>query len=262
VVKFDFPLVIKANFCLTTTTMKKRAENVGILGYGEVGQAIAKFYRRPKVRDLNRNDGLKDVEILHVCIPDSERFVSIVKKEINKIKPKLTIIHSTVAPGTTKKIGGNVVHSPVRGIHPKLYEGLKTFVKYIGTDNQKAGQMAKKHLESLGIKTRVFTPSTTTELGKLLDTAYYGLCIAFHGEMKRMCDTLHVNFDTVVTAFNSSYNQGYTKLGMPHVIRPVLRPPNPVIGGHCIIPNVRLLKKSFKSKAFDLILTYRPRKKK
>ena len=241
---------------------KKQAENIGILGFGEIGQAIAKFYHNPKIKDLNRDDGLKGVEILNVCIPYSEKFVSIVKKEIKKDRPKLTIIHSTVAPGTTKKIGGSVVHSPIRGVHPKLYEGIKTFVKYIGADNQKAGRMAKKHLESLGIKTKIFTSAATTEMGKLLDTTYYGLCIAFHGEMKRMCDTLHLNFDSVATEFNSSYNKGYAKLGMPQVVRPVLKPPNPAIGGHCVVPNAKILKKLFHSPALDLILKYRPKNEK
>lgn len=122
---------------------------VGILGYDEIGRAIAKFYKNPKIKDLNRNDGLRGVEILHICIPWSDNFIKVVKKEIKEIEPKLTIIHSTVAPGTTKKIGGIVAHSPIRGIHPHLYEGIKTFVKYIGADNKKAGNLAKKHLESL-----------------------------------------------------------------------------------------------------------------
>ena len=134
---------------------KLDGSKIGILGYGQVGQAIAKFYKKPKIKDLNRNDGLKGVEILHVCLPWSENFVEIVKKEIKKIKPKLTIVHSTVAPKTTKKIGGMVVHSPIRGVHPHLYKGIKTFVKYIGADNKKSGNLAKKHLESLGIKNKL-----------------------------------------------------------------------------------------------------------
>ena len=43
--------------------------NIGILGFGEVGKAIAKFYQEPKIKDLDRDDGLKGVEVLHVCIP-------------------------------------------------------------------------------------------------------------------------------------------------------------------------------------------------
>lgn len=235
---------------------------IGILGYGEVGQAIAKFYKNPKIKDLKRDDGLKGVKILHICLPWQENFVKIVKKEIKKIKPAITIIHSTVVPGTTRKIGGMVVHSPIRGMHPKLYPGIKTFVKYIGADNKKAGQLAKKHLESLAIKTKVFFPSITTEIGKLLDTSYYALCIAWHGEMKKICDKAGVDFDKAITDFNKTYNQGYKKLGKENVARPVLYPPKNGISRHCLTQNAEILKKYHKSEALDLILKYKIKKKK
>ena len=240
---------------------KKTEAKIGILGYGEVGQAIAKFYKNPKIKDLNRDNGLEGVEILNVCIPWLPNFVKIVKKEIKKIKPKLTIIHSTIAPGATKKIGGVVVHSPVRGVHPYLYEGIKTFVKYIGADNEEAGNLAKEHLESLGIKTKVFMPSITTEIGKLLDTSYYGLCIAWHGEMKKLCNKYGIDFEKAVTDFNQTYNEGYKKLGKPNVVRPVLYPPKGEIGGHCVIENAEILKKHFNNQALDLILKYKPKKR-
>ncbi len=241
---------------------KKLKNKIGILGYGEVGQAISKFYKNPKIKDLKRNDGLEGVEILHICIPWSNNFVEIVKKEIKEIKPRLTIIHSTVAPGTTKTIGGMIVHSPVRGVHPYLFGGIKTFVKYIGADNKKAGQLAKKHLESLGIKTKVFYPSITTEIGKLLDTTYYGLCIAWHGEMKKLCDRYGINFENAVTDFNKTYNEGYKKLGKKNVVRPLLYPPQKTKGitGHCVCENAEILKKYFKSRAIDLVLKYKPKK--
>lgn len=239
---------------------------VGILGYGEVGQAIAKFYKNPRIKDLTRDDGLRGVEILHVCIPWNEKFEDIVVKGMREIQPKLTIIHSTVAVGTTasviRKSGQEmIVHSPIRGVHPHLYEGIKTFVKYIGAENKKTGELAKKHLESVGIKTKVFMPAATTELGKLLDTTYYGLVIAFHGEVKKMCDKLNLDFDEVMTDFNKTYNEGYKKLGKKNVIRPVLSPPNPPagggIGGHCVIENTEILKKQFESQALNLILSYK-----
>ena len=75
----------------------------GILGYGEVGKAIAKFYNNPLIKDLERDDNLAGVEILNICIPyNGDDFIEAVAKEVNNIKPKLIIIHSTVAPGTTK----------------------------------------------------------------------------------------------------------------------------------------------------------------
>lgn len=236
--------------------MKHKNNKVGILGFGEVGQAIAKFYLNPKIKDLTRDDVLKGSEILHICLPWSDKFVEIVQKEIKKIKPKLTIIHSTVPPGTTRKIGGMIVHSPIRGIHPGLFEGIKTFVKYIGADSKKAGNLAKLHLAELGIKTKVFYPSITTEIGKLLDTSYYGLIIAWHGEMKKICHKFGIDFEEAVTDFNQTYNKGYKKLGKLNVIRPVLYPPKGKITGHCIIPNAKILNKYFKSRAIDLILNY------
>jgi len=245
--------------------MNKTGKNslVGILGYGEIGKAIAKFYKNPKIKDLNRDDGLLGVDVLHICIPYDDKFINIIKKEIKEIKPKLTIIHSTIAPGTTKKIISGlpkelqaVVHSPCRGVHPHLFEGLKTFVKYIGAEDKKSGEMAKKHIESLDIKTKLVFPAKTSELAKLFCTTYYGVCIAFHGEMAKICKKEKVNFDDVATEFNKTYNEGYTKLGKKNVVRPVLFVPEGKIGGHCVTPNARILKKYYNSKALDLILDY------
>ena len=241
--------------------MKNNNQKIGILGYGEVGQAIAKFYKKPFVKDLKRDDGLAGLDILNICIPYSDKFIKIAEKEIKKAKPKITIIHSTVAPGVTKnlaqKFNGMVVHSPVRGVHPNLYKGIKTFIKYIGADNKKAGQLAEKHLKGLGIKTKLFFPSCATELGKILDTTYYGLCIAWHGEMKEICNKFNVDFEKTVSDFNRTYNKGYKKLGMGNVVRPVLFPPKDIIGGHCVISNAEILKKYFDSLAVDLIIKYR-----
>jgi len=227
---------------------KQRAE-IGILGYGEVGQAIAKFYNNPQIKDLNRDDGLEGVDILHICIPWSNNFIKIVREEIKKIKPKLIIIHSTVAPGTTKKLvlslpkelGGMVVHSPVRGIHPHLYKGIKTFVKYIGTDNKKAGNLAKKHLEGLGIETKVFIPSITTEALKLWETTQYAWLIVLNKEIRKWCDKKGLDFNAIYTEANKSYNEGYQKLGRPEVVRPYLKYIPGKIGGHCVTPNCALL---------------------
>ncbi len=233
---------------------------IGILGYGEIGCAIAKFYKRPLIKDLNRDDGLNGVEILHVCIPWSDRFVEILEKEIGAINPGLTIIHSTVAPGTTRKLSdkffGRVVHSPVRGKHPHLHKSIKIFVKYVGYDDEGAGILAESHLRSIGIKTKKVFSSMTTEVGKLLDTTYYGMCIAWHGEMKNMCNKFGIDFGGAVTEFNKTYNEGYAKMGESKFIRPVLTPPEGIIGGHCVIPNAKILKKYTDCEALDILLKY------
>ncbi len=134
-----------------------------------------------------------------------------------------------------------VVHSPVRGVHPELYEGIKTFVKYIGADNKKAGKMARKHLEGLGIKVKILSSSLASEALKLWDTTQYGWLIILNKEIKKWCDKQGLDFAEIYTEPNKSYNEGYQKLGRPEVARPYLKYMPGKIGGHCVISNCHLL---------------------
>ena len=239
-------------------------KTVGILGYGEIGSSLEKCYLGKnfilKIKDLNRDDGLEDLDILNICIPFSKDFIDIVSSTVLQTKAKLTIIHSTIIPGTTKTIASIlpdsqlIVHSPVRGVHPKLYDGLKTFVKYVGGTNEESAIAAEEHLHQLGLKVEKFPCSTTSELAKILCTTYYGVCIAWHNDVEQLCDKYDVSFEDVATKWNTTYNDGYDKLGMSNVIRPVLYPPSGKIGGHCVVPNTELLKTIFDSLAFDYIL--------
>ena len=240
---------------------------VGILGHGEIGSSVAEVYKAHSsaeilIKDLDRDDGLKELDVLNICIPfvSSEQFTEAVCKQIVESNPSLTIIHSTVLPGTTNIIldttETSVVHSPVRGVHPNLYEGIMTFTKFIGADSESDAQVAAEHLESLGIQTEIVSSSRSSELGKLLSTTYYGVVIAWHGEMKKICEQLGVSFDEAVTRFNETYNSGYGSLGKDNVIRPTLTPPEDKIGGHCVIPNARLLDSITLSDAIRLVLKY------
>ena len=104
---------------------------VGIIGYGEIGSSLAKVYQEkglvPMIRDLNVNTIHGKIDILDICLPYGENFISTVNSYIDLYLPKLTIIHSTVPVGTTKQISRPVVHSPVRGVHPNLKEGIEKF---------------------------------------------------------------------------------------------------------------------------------------
>ena len=236
---------------------------IGIVGHGQVGQAVAKLYSETDTTKTwfsfdkiliydpyqGMMDDISDVDILNVCIPYTKDFVSIVK---DLPTPNwYTVIHSTVPVGTTEKFGHKFLHSPVRGVHPNLYEGLKTFVKFIGGDEQLA-QAYSGHLKTLGVETHICKDAKTTELSKLADTTYYGLCIAFTSDMKKLCDEYDLDFMEVMTKYNNTYNEGYKKLGKPNVIRPVLYPTDK-IGGHCVIPNAKLLPRT---KLIDGLLDY------
>lgn len=232
--------------------MKNR--NIGVLGYGEVGQAIASFYDAPFIHDPAKGHEFptgQQLEVLHVCIPFKKPadFQIAVKAAIGlHAQGALVIIHSTVPVGTTQDIAEyhkHTVHSPVRGVHPNLAQGIRTFPKFIGADFSGAGRLAAEHFEELGIVPIVLHRSKTSELLKLLDTTYYGIAIAFHAYAKQLCDATGSNFDMVMTEANRSYNEGYTALGKPNVVRPVLVPPEGPIGGHCVLPNAEILKGQF-----------------
>ena len=238
---------------------------IGILGFGEIGKAIYQLYSRFNdnqifIKDLDRDDGLNNIDVLNVCIPALPNFIDLVVETANQTSAKMVIIHSTVRVGTTKEISKmlncDVAHSPVRGVHPNLLDGILTFVKYVGSNSPESGKRVCSHLKSLGVVAEQLNSSCETELGKLLDTTYYGVCIAWHAEMKKMCDYYGVSFEQAITSFNKTYNEGYTKLNKENVVRPVLYAPDGPIGGHCVVPNAKILNETFKSEGLDLIFKY------
>ena len=237
-----------------------------IIGSGEVGSSMKRVLQNRKnkqkvgiidSKDSNYKETLKSTtcKTLHICYPYNRRFKKEVLKYYMCFGPELIIIHSTVPVGTTGYLNCtcadvSIVHSPVRGQHPKLDKAIMSFVKYVGTDNEKAFKMAKKEMSN--IKVKWIKNARETELGKILSTSYYGLCIAWHREMKKICKHFDVNFEEAVTDFNTTYNIGFKQI-RPNVIRPVLSPPNGKIGGHCVSENAKLLKKQIHSSFLDLI---------
>ena len=233
-------------------------KSIGIIGYGEIGQGLEKVYLEkgytPLIRDMDRDDGLDEVDILNICIPYSDKFIAQVSEFMGFINPEIAIIHSTVPPGTTDTISiahPQIVHSPVRGVHPHLDEGIKTFIKVFGGMEATA---AAFHFENdLGVTSNVYESSRTTEVAKLLDTSYYGACIAWHDYAKQLCEKHGVNFKEAQTHYNLTYNRGYEELEKTNVIRPTLTPPEGSIGGHCVVPNAELLREELDSKLLEAI---------
>ena len=239
-----------------------------IIGGGEIGTSLKKVLDKRKVKekavivDIKDKDYSKKIstlkgEVMHICYPYSKGFATSCLKYITEFEPILVIIHSTIPVGTTsilQKIVGKkiyIVHSPVRGNHPDLEKSLLTFTKYIGTKDNVAYLRAKTELSN--IRTVWLKKSEETELGKLMCTSYYGLCIAWHREMERFCKKFNVRFEDAVIEFNKTYNEGYNKL-RPNVIRPILSSPgNKKIGGHCVIPNAIILNSQIESDFLKLI---------
>lgn len=205
------------------------------VGLGEVGKAINKIVGGVYIDNKSSTWDGNNIDVVHVCIPYSKDFENVVSSY--KYIAPLVIVHSSVPIGTCDKLG--VIHSPIRGVHPRLEKGIRTFVKYFGgKDAQKAAKIFKK----LGITTKVFTKAKTTEAIKLWDTTQYGRLIMLEKEIYEWCKNNELDFGDVYRRANEDYNEGYTKLDMPHVVRPYLRHVEGPIGGHCIVSNAKLLK--------------------
>ncbi len=209
-----------------------------IIGYGQVGRAIASILNIKEYIDNAQPGELKHkyYDVLHICIPYNKTFMSEVVRYTYNFAPKLVIIHSTVPIGTTSKLGA--VHSPIRGVHPNLVKGIKTFPKYFGgVGARKAAAIFSKK----GIKVKVTDRAENTEAMKLWDTTQYGAMIMLNKEIYEFCDMNGLDFDFVYTEANISYNEGYSKLGRKEVVRPVLKYIPGEIGGHCVLENANLL---------------------
>lgn len=211
-----------------------------IIGTGQVGSALFEvLYDKYDVTgiDIDRF-ALEEFDVIHVCIPYVDGFVTdVTNYKLQYLAPGgLVIIHSSVAVGTSDRLGA--VHSPIRGVHPNLAEGIRTFTKFFGGAR---AEEAAGIFRDLGI-TCVHTPDArNTEALKLWDTTYYGWNIVFEKAVHAYCDKHRLDFNIVYTRANRTYNNGYVRLGMPEVLRPVLDHREGPIGGHCVIPNAKIL---------------------
>lgn len=189
--------------------------------------------------------------VLHCCLPYSDRFEFLLGEyiDLHGIPGALVIVHSTVPLGTTAKVLTSAVHSPIRGVHPNIANGIRTFVKYFGGPRAKDAAKIFKAL----CPTKTTELAATTEALKLWDTTYYGWNIVFEKAVNAYCEEHGLDFDIVYAHANNTYNLGFEKLGNTDVQRPVLQHKPGPIGGHCVLPNAELLG----GDVADFILTHK-----
>lgn len=209
-----------------------------IIGLGEVGQALHKIFPDAEAYDWQQAPVKVDEPygVMHICFPYSEHFHKEVEQYQAYYQPDITVIHSSVPIGTSDELGA--VHSPVRGVHPNLEQGIRTFVKYFGGAR---AEDAAIWFHRLGIECIITKSARTTEALKLWDTTQYGVMIMLEKEIFKFCEQQGLDFDLIYRHANRTYNDGYTKLGMSSVVRPQLVHKEGKIGGHCVIENAHLL---------------------
>jgi len=222
-----------------------------ILGMGEVGETLfdllvdRKFdcigidLDDSKCKNYTENEIIENPQYLHVCLPgELEKFTDIVIEWVNKIKNiQVAVIHSTVKPGTTKTIQEKssipILFSPVRGVHRRFLNDIKKYTKFISFDGTEINSKIKKDLENRFEKVDWMSTTKTAELAKILvDTTYYGWLINYAQITKMICEKENVDFDEMWKFADEIHEN----LGN----RPKMFPG--IIGGHCVIPNLNLVK--------------------
>jgi UDP-N-acetyl-D-mannosaminuronate dehydrogenase len=218
----------------------KEQNSVVVVGLGEVGrplfELLSKHYKTIGVDIVPPDGPVGKVDVLHVCYPfEIKDFVGETARYIDLFKPTLTVINSTVAIGTTRAVaqrtGAALVNSPVRGKHVRMLEELRTYTKFIGAMDPASGKRAAEHFQGAGLKTRVLSAPEATEVAKLTETTYFGLLIAWAQEVERYCDQA---------------GQAYEEIGAFYEEIPFFPATKyfpGVIGGHCVMPNIELLRK-------------------
>ncbi len=224
---------------------------VTIVGMGEVGKPLSRILSRAyEVICVDiapiENDGPGGV--LHICYPfQITNFVKTTADYVKKYRPALTIINSTVPPGTTRNVqalvgSGSVVYSPVRGKHAHMEADMLKYKKFVAGFTEAATADAIQHFEGAGFRTgRLRTPEIA-ELSKLVETTWLGVLVAWAQEVERFAASYDASFGEV--------NEFIKEIEfLPSHIFPGH------IGGHCVMPNIALLQMQFRSSLLDAIVS-------
>lgn len=222
--------------------------SVLVVGLGEVGKPLLDVLSAAYAcvgRDVGPMPAGGPVAVMHVCYPWTAEFAGTTVGYIREYAPDLTIVHSTVVPGTTRQIreetGAAVAYSPVRGKHTKMREELLSYTKLVASPDAQVTQQADDHLRGAGMRVEQFASVEGLELAKLLETTYFGLLIAWAQESERFC-----------RAVGAEYNDVMRLMQEIDYLPPVAFHPG-FIGGHCVIPNTYLLERVRPSAFLDLI---------
>ena len=224
-----------------------------IVGIGEIGKPILKllsksniivgFDSNPDLMDKIKFERYKNLQtsFLHITIPVTDKFINNVLKLCKKFQPECIVIHSTIKPGTTKKIQGKlsipVIYSATRGVHKRMMHDLKRYTKFfvISTNAPRskwASSRFVKLMKGCGIKTKKMSKPETLELAKIIcDTSYLGWLVNYAQLSNKIAIEYGINYDEMW----SFSDEIHKLLGN----RPKMYPG--YIGGHCVIPNLNLI---------------------
>jgi UDP-N-acetyl-D-mannosaminuronate dehydrogenase len=225
-------------------------EIVVVVGLGEVGRPLLNILSRSfecAGVDLAPVDIHRPCSVLHICYPFQIRnFISITANYVARYDPRLTILHCTVAPGTTRELQDAIgdkrlAYSPVRGKHVRMEADMIRYKKFVAASSPEVAQEAATHLSNAGFQTSVFRTPEIGELSKLVETTYLGLLVAWAQEVERFAAPYGASAEEI-NAFIQEIDFLPSHIFPGH------------IGGHCVMPNIEILRSKFDSRFLDAIV--------
>jgi len=220
-----------------------------VVGQGEIGKPLrnilGRTYRCIGI-DIEPVEVTEPCSAMHICYPyQVSDFVATTAAYIGKYKPQLTIINSTVVPGTTRQVydasGAKLAYSPVRGKHVRMEEDLLRYKKFVAGTDDISTTLALEHLAAAGFCTDRFRTPEIGELAKLIETTWLGILIGWAQEVERFAESYGASFEEV-NAFIREIDF------LPSHIFPGR------IGGHCVMPNIELLQQRIQSQFLDTVV--------
>ena len=225
-----------------------------VVGLGEIGFPIFKLLSKcnevfgydidKSKMNLTKFKNIKNSTIVfvHICIPFNKKFVKNVIDICVKHNPRAVVIHSTIPPRTTEDIQKwlniPVIYSATRGVHKRMISDLKRYTKFYSAYKSApnavwASKTYASRMKRTGIRTKKMSSPLVLELAKIVvDTSYYGWLINYAQLSNMIAIKNKVDYDEMWIFADEIHKY----LGN----RPKMFPG--FIGGHCIIPNLDLIK--------------------
>lgn len=224
-----------------------------LVGYGEVGKGLFQAFEpfhEIRVEDTNLllSAGEEPTEVLLVAIPYSDSFLQSVMDYQIRFRPAVTIVFSSVPIGTTGQLK-DAVHSPIEGRHDNMSDSIQKWPRWIGGYNRDAVKFfVEAHLD-----VKILQSPSQTEFLKLRSTTVYGINIEMARWSERCSHSLDLGY-SIVKAYDRDYNHLVSDTLSADFQRSVLDPPKGKIGGHCVLPNAKLIRQGFDHPFIETLL--------
>lgn len=206
-----------------SSSVIQRKVNIGVIGYGMVGQAVAYGFSNNNVLIFDKYKESETVEYvvknsdyIFICLPTpikkdgSGIDLSIINENIKEITKftdntdKIVVIKSTVIPGTTegyiKKFSKTLFCFNPEFLTERAF--LQDFINtdriIIGSDNSLVFRRVSSIYQSIMPNTPIFqTDPTSAEMVKYMANCLLATKVIFANEMFDICERLKINYDEV-----------------------------------------------------------------